>query len=198
MRQARVRVGQQTANQRHGETMNIPIRHPVSVVQGEFKISSDPGLLLSTILGSCVSVCLHDPVAQIGGMNHFLLPFGEGDGTNRPVRYGLFAMEMLINALMKEGAKKSRMQAKLFGGAKISNDFRDIGQSNVAFARDFIATEGIQSLAESLGGGNARRVVYQPATGNARMLLVPSNNVDLNLMRPEVKKAPADDGVELF
>ena len=178
--------------------MNIPTRHPVAVVQGEFRISPDPEMLLSTILGSCVAVCLHDPVCQLGGMNHFLLPFGQEEGTNRPVRYGLFAMEMLINALMKEGAKKSRLQAKLFGGARISADLRDIGQSNAAFAREFLATEGIQCIAESLGGSNARRVVYRPATGHARMLLVPSTNVDEFTPRPSSAKAPVDSGVELF
>lgn len=181
-----------------GDKMNLPLRHPVAVVQGEFRISDDPELQLSTILGSCVAVCLHDPVCHLGGMNHFLLPFGQEEGTNRPVRYGLFAMETLINALMKEGAKKSRMQAKLFGGARISTGLRDIGQSNAAFARDFLATEGIQCIAESLGGTNARRVVYRPTTGQARMLLVPSSSVQEDLPRPQVARPPVDTGVELF
>lgn len=181
-----------------GERMNIASRHPVAVVQGEFKTSSDPGMLLSTILGSCVAVCLHDPVCQLGGMNHFLLPFGQEEGANRPVRYGLFAMEMLINSLMKDGAKKSRLQAKLFGGARISTDLRDIGQSNATFAREFLATEGIPCLAESLGGNNARRVVYHPATGHARMLLVPSTNVEEYFPKPSVVRVPVDSGVELF
>ena len=178
--------------------MNIAARHPITVVQGEFHISSDPEDLFSTVLGSCVAVCLHDPVRQIGGMNHFLLPFGQEEGTSRPVRYGLFAMEMLINALMKEGAIKSRLQAKLFGGARISADLRDIGQSNAAFARDFLASEGIQCLAESLGGTNARRVVYRPATGHARMLLVPSTNLADLLPKAPVAAPPVDAGIELF
>ena len=178
--------------------MAMSAAHPTTVVQGEFRISSEPELLLSTILGSCVSVCLHDPVSQLGGMNHFLLPFGQEEGTNKPVRYGLFAMEMLINALMKEGAKKSRLQAKLFGGARISTELRDIGQSNAAFARDFLTNEGIQCLAESLGGTNARRVVYRPATGQARMLLVPTANIEQALPRSPVTKPAADLGVELF
>jgi chemotaxis protein CheD len=172
--------------------------HPVAVVQGEFRISDDPDALLSTVLGSCVAVCLHDPVRNIGGMNHFLLPFGQEEGTNRPVRYGLFAMEMLINALLKAGAKKSRLQAKLFGGAKISSELRDIGQTNAVFAREYLATEGIQCLGESLGGQNARRVVFRPATGQARMLIVPLTNIAPADLRPVVPKAPRDAGIELF
>lgn len=175
--------------------MSATLRHPVAVVQGEYMVSADPEVQLSTILGSCVAVCLHDPGARIGGMNHFLLPFGQEEGTNRPVRYGVFAMEMLINALMKEGAKKGRLQAKLFGGARISSDLRDIGQSNAAFARDFLATENIPCLAESLGGTNARRLIYQPATGHARMLLVPSSSVE---PPPKPQPKPADAGIELF
>lgn len=175
--------------------MSAVLRHPVAVVQGEFMVSADPEVQLSTILGSCVAVCLHDPVARLGGMNHFLLPFGQEEGNNRPVRYGVFAMEMLINALMKDGARKNRLQAKLFGGARISTELRDIGQSNAAFARDFLATENIPCLAESLGGTNARRLIYQPATGHARMLLVPSSSVE---PAPKPKPKPADAGIELF
>lgn len=174
--------------------MTMAFQHPIAVVQGEFRISADPSVQLSTILGSCVAVCLHDPVARIGGMNHFLLPFGQEEGTNRPVRYGLFAMEMLINALMKEGARKSQLQAKIFGGARISSDLRDIGQSNAAFARNFLATENIPCTAESLGGTNARRLVFQPATGHARMLLVPSSSVE----PPKPLAKPAEAGIELF
>lgn len=174
------------------------VSHPTAVVQGEFRVSEDADELLGTVLGSCVAVCLHDPVRKIGGMNHFLLPFGQEEGTNRPVRYGLFAMEMLINALLKEGAKKTRLEAKLFGGAKISADLRDIGQANAVFAREYLATEGIQCLGESLGGNNARRVVFRPATGQARMLIVPLTNVAPADMLPRQPKAPRDAGIELF
>ena len=127
------------------------VYHPTPVVQGEFRVSDHPDELLGTVLGSCVAVCLHDPVRAIGGMNHFLLPFGQEEGANRPVRYGLFAMEMLINDLLKAGAKKPRLEAKLFGGARISADLRDIGQANSVFAREYLATEGIQCLGESSG-----------------------------------------------
>ena len=174
------------------------VYHPTPVVQGEFRVSDAPDELLGTVLGSCVAVCLHDPVRAIGGMNHFLLPFGQEEGANRPVRYGLFAMEMLINDLLKAGAKKSRLEAKLFGGARISAELRDIGQANSVFAREYLATEGIQCLGESLGGQNARRVVFRPATGQARMLIVPLTNVSPTDFVPAVPKAPRDSGIELF
>lgn len=178
--------------------MTAALRSPVAVVQGEFMVSADPELQLSTILGSCVAVCLHDPVARIGGMNHFLLPFGQEEGTNRPMRYGVFAMEMLINALMKQGARKTQLQAKLFGGARISSELRDIGQSNAAFARNFLQTENIPCLAESLGGTNARRLLFQPATGHARMLLVPSTSVPIEVPKAPPKPASSAASVELF
>ena len=161
----------------------------LTVVQGEFRISDQPGDLLSTVLGSCVAVCLYDPKRRIGGMNHFLLPFGQETATDRPVRYGLFAMESLINALMKAGAVKSRLEAKIFGGARISVDLRDIGRTNAVFAREFLATEGIDCSGESLGGTNARRVVFRPTTGQARMLIVPSTDV-APPPPPMVRRAP--------
>lgn len=144
-----------------------------TVVQGEFRVSDDPEEEFSTILGSCVAVCLHDPVLRMGGMNHFLLPFGDDRGEDRPVRYGLFAMELLINALMKKGASKARLQAKIFGGAKIVSELRNVGASNATFAREFLQTERIECLAQHVGGTNTRRVIFCPATGAARMMLIP-------------------------
>ena len=168
----------------------------ITVVQGEFRISDRPGDLLSTVLGSCVAVCLYDARRCIGGMNHFLLPFGQATGTDRPVRYGLFAMESLINELMKAGAMKSRLEAKVFGGARISADLRDIGRANADFAKAFLANEGITCLGESLGGTNARRVVFRPTTGQARMLIVP--NTDVAPPPPPMARRAVQVGVELF
>jgi chemotaxis protein CheD len=170
----------------------------LSVIQGEFRISEASEDLLSTVLGSCVAVCLHDPGRRIGGMNHFLLPFGQGHGTDRPVRYGLFAMEILVNELMKQGAVKARLQAKIFGGAKIMADLGDIGKANARFAQEFLHTEGIPCLAESLGGTNARRIVFRPSTGVARMMLVPSSNLSqIHPLLSPAKQEP-DHRIDLF
>jgi len=148
------------------------------VLQGEHQVSGAPDVVLSTILGSCVAVCLWDDVAGLGGMNHFLLPFGPKAAAATPERYGVHAMEILINALLKAGARRNRLQAKLFGGAQLSATLSDIGQSNARFAKEFLATEDIPCLAESLGGTSARRVLFRPRTGNVRQLLVPDTKVE--------------------
>jgi chemotaxis protein CheD len=97
----------------------------VHIIQGEYKVVTDPDVFLSTILGSCVAACLRDPVAGVGGMNHFLLPGSAaamtsgGDAT----RYGVHLMELLINGLLKKGARRDRLEAKIFGGAKTIASF---------------------------------------------------------------------------
>ena len=143
----------------------------VTVIQGEYRISEDPTVVFSTVLGSCVAVCLYDLKRGIGGMNHFLLPSRAGkDGANE--RYGAYSMELLINGLLKQGAQRGRLVAKLFGGAKMMSNLGDIGTSNAKFAHEFLANESIQIAGESLGGTSARRVRFSPVSGRARQLLV--------------------------
>lgn len=149
-----------------------PQERTVTVLQGELYISGDPSEVLSTILGSCVAVCMWDPLARIGGMNHFLLPDGTGRGSDN-IKYGAHAMELLINGLLKRNAARSRLLAKLFGGAQMVSQFRDIGAGNIRFARDFLRTEGISCVSESLGGTEARRIRFWATTGQVRMLAVP-------------------------
>lgn len=169
----------------------------IYVLQGEHKVSGAKDVLLSTILGSCVAVCLWDEGAGFGGMNHFLLPFGPKAAASSPERYGVHAMEVLINALLKSGARRNRLQAKLFGGARMSSTLSDIGLSNARFAREFLATEEIPCLAESLGGGSARRVLFRPVTGQARQLLVADTTVEVPTAQPA--RAPQRPAmIELF
>lgn len=144
----------------------------VIIVQGEYHVSCTPGVVISTLLGSCVAACLHDPVAQLGGMNHFLLP-GQDSQDRTALKYGLHAMELLINALIRAGAQRGRLQAKLFGGAHLVHGFPDIGQANATFASDFLRREGIAHLGGSLGGTQARKLRYAPATGRAQQYLLP-------------------------
>jgi chemotaxis protein CheD len=149
-----------------------PLR-TIAVVQGEHAVSHDPEAVFSTVLGSCVAVCLHDPAAAAGGMNHFLLPGQPADRRGRDVeRYGVHLMEVLINDLMKAGARRERMQAKVFGGANIVRGLGNIGAANAEFARNFLRHEGIRVVAEDLGGERARRVQFWPASGRARQLYV--------------------------
>lgn len=144
----------------------------IYISQGEYKTSAHPGDVLSTVLGSCVAACIWDPVRALGGMNHFLLPASHDTGNARSLRYGAHAMEMLINDLLKQGAVRAALQAKLFGGANMASNLGDIGASNARFAKTYLETEGIPCLAESLGGTNARRVLFRPATGHVRQMLV--------------------------
>ncbi len=166
-----------------------------AVVQGSFQVSSEPDLILTTILGSCVAVCLHDPVAGIGGMNHFLLPESRFE-TKRNLRYGVHAMELLINALLQGGASRERLVAKAFGGARMVPGFRDIGEGNILFARDFLAHEGLPLVAESLGGTRARRLRFWPASGRARMILVEPQN--WSEPRPVPPSGSAAGAIDLF
>lgn len=149
------------------------------VVQGTFYVSSHPEATMSTVLGSCISVCLFDPINAIGGMNHFLLPAGQGSESGH-IRFGVNAMEKLINELLKSGASKSHLKAKLFGGARMSATLGDIGRQNAAFAHTFLANEEIPCLSESIGGTLARRVIFRPATGQVKLLFVQNDEVELN------------------
>ena len=164
----------------------------VHVIQGEYKVSDDPGIVLTTILGSCVATCLCDPVARVGGINHFLLPSGDHSGGAQGYRYGLLAMELLINGLLKMGASKSRLEAKLFGGGMMNNNLARIGDANAAFALDFLKSENIRCLSQSLGGTQARRIRYVPTTGSAQQMML-SDHVEA----PPPAPKPADD-VTLF
>lgn len=143
------------------------------VLPGECYVTTD-NEMLTTVLGSCVSACIRDPQAGVGGMNHFLLPVDPSTqpASNSPLglatRYGGHAMETLINELMKRGASRARLEIKLFGGGRISGN-ADIGARNIDFIRGFLALEGLRAVAEDLGDVYPRTVTYEPASGRARV-----------------------------
>lgn len=161
----------------------------VYVSQGEFQTSNLPEVVFSTVLGSCVAACIWDPGQGIGGMNHFLLASSSDSDRSGSSRYGVHAMEMLINDLLKKGARRKSLQAKLFGGANMASNLGDIGLSNAKFARSFLAAEDIPCLAESLGGTNARRVLFRPNTGHVRQMIV-ENDDFVDRIAPQPKPAP--------
>jgi chemotaxis protein CheD len=153
----------------------------VYVAQGEYQTTDQDHVLLSTVLGSCVAACIWDPEAKLGGMNHFLLANSSEPDTSKSdvansLRYGVHAMEMLINDLLKKGARRFALRAKLFGGANMASNLGEIGASNARFAKQFLATEDIPCLAESLGGTNARRVMFRPTLGLVRQMIVQSGD----------------------
>ncbi|CAA9506352.1 MAG: Chemotaxis protein CheD [uncultured Sphingomonadaceae bacterium] len=147
----------------------------VSIIQGEHAVVSEPNTVITTLLGSCIAVCLQDPVARVGGMNHFLLGEpGPGDalGSAELQRYGVHAMELLINAMMARGAVRGRMRAHLYGGATMVAGLGSIGSANAAFAQRFVRTEGIAIGHVDTGGVRARKVEFQPYEGRARAIFV--------------------------
>ncbi len=146
-------------------------RNAVKVMPGEFFVASDD-VVISTVLGSCVSACVWDRTAKVGGMNHFMLPGGEssgGDLTTASGRYCVFAMEQLINELMKRSARKSNMEAKVFGGGAVLRNFStlNVGERNAAFVLEFLKTEGIRVVSQDLLDVHPRRVAFFPSTGRA-------------------------------
>ena len=152
--------------------MQHPGHHSrINIVQGEYHVSGDKALSITTLLGSCVAACIHDPVAEVGGMNHFLLP---GDEASSPlvVRHGVHLMELLINGLLKKGAVRQRLEAKLFGGARTMQGLGDIGTTNAKFAQEFLRREGIAITGGSLGGETGRRLQFWPASGRVLQKLV--------------------------
>jgi chemotaxis protein CheD len=171
----------------------------VHVVQGEFTATADPRIVLTTILGSCVATCMWDPVAGIGGMNHFLLP-GDAESGSDELKYGVNAMELLINALLSNGAARGRLQAKLFGGAHVIATLSDIGAKNAAFAEKFLRAEGIACVAQSLGGARARRIRFWPTTGRAGQMMLESTFAEMTSLETPRRQPPstAAGSVELF
>ena len=170
------------------------------VVQGEFAVIDRPGIVLTTILGSCVATCIWDPVAGVGGMNHFLLP-GDSESSGEEVKYGVNAMELLINGLLQRGASRARMQAKLFGGARVLHAFSDIGAKNAVFATDFLRMETIPCVGQSLGGDRARRIRFWPTTGKAGQMLIDPSHAEVvkaERTRPAPQAPSAAGSVELF
>jgi chemotaxis protein CheD len=143
----------------------------IQVTQGDTYVTNDQSEVLTTILGSCIAACIRDRQAGIGGMNHFLLPSGKG-GDQGATRYGVNAMEILINDILKRGGQRARLEAKLFGGASVIAGLSDVGSSNVTFAERFLADEGIALVGGNVRGMAARRIQYWPVSGRARQQIL--------------------------
>jgi len=182
-------------------TLVEPAFRRITVAQGETRVSHDPDVVLTTVLGSCVAACFYDPVARIGGINHYLL--ADGGSAADPAsmqRYGVYAMEVLINAMLAMGAMRHRLKARIFGGAMMRAGFRDFGRANIAFAREFLSSERIPLVGEDVGGHSARRVEFRAALGLARCRSVvdAAAVAPVRTARPAII-APASTGdVEFF
>jgi chemotaxis protein CheD len=134
------------------------------VVQGAVATSNAANVTYTALVGSCVLVCLWDPVAKLGGMTHFVFPEGGGDA-----RFGAVAIAALLDQLHDKGGQTTRFQASLFGGAKVQDGGQDIGQRNADFAATTLTGRGIPVTARDLGGIAVRRVRFSPATGQSHV-----------------------------
>lgn len=140
----------------------------VKVFPGEYYVTKKLDEVLVTVLGSCVSACIRDPIAKIGGMNHFMLPHhnsGNWGDESRSTRFGNFAMEKLINEMIKAGCDRGRMEIKVFGGGNVTDTSNAIGSDNAAFVLRYLADEGLRCAAQDLGGSLPRRIHYHPSKG---------------------------------
>ena len=138
----------------------------VKVLPGEYFVSADD-MVLMTVLGSCISACIWDGRVRAGGMNHFMLP--DGDSSDGFGRYGSYAMELLINEMLKRGARRESMQAKVFGGAQVMAGFTsmNVGERNTKFVLDYLATERIPVVSQDVLDIHPRKVCFFPVTGKA-------------------------------
>ncbi|MCC1492051.1 chemotaxis protein CheD [Cognatishimia sp. F0-27] len=171
----------------------------LNVIQGSFETSKDSNAIITTVLGSCIAVCLFDKERKLGGMNHFLLPSGR-PRSPECVRYGANAMELLINRLIKHGAQRPKLEAKVFGGAKMIDSLKDIGAANAAFAETFLRDEGIPIVSQCTGGTFARRIRFWPTTGVVRQLLINDFSEDATLLTKSASTSAKSQktGIELF
>ena len=140
----------------------------VKVFPGEYYVTRKADEVLVTVLGSCVSACIRDPKRGIGGMNHFMLAEGDADGwggMGNAARYGNFAMEKLINELMKLGCARGELEIKVFGGGNVTDSRNLIGTDNSDFVMRYLENEGLSIAAQDLRGQYPRRIQYFPTTG---------------------------------
>ena len=176
------------------------------ILPGEYYFTNKD-MLIVTVLGSCVSACIRDRVTGLGGMNHFMLPDGGGDGSpvSASARYGTYAMEILINDLLKAGAKRENLEAKVFGGGAVLKGFTaiNVGERNAAFVLSFLKTEKIRVVAEDLNDIHPRKVYFFPRTGKVLVKKLMQTHNDTLVKREteyasRLKVAPVGGEIDLF
>lgn len=147
-----------------------------SIVSGEYFITDKADQSISTVLGSCVSACIRDPILKVGGMNHFMLPGDPNLKMDNALRYGVNAMETLLNSLYKKGCRKDNLEIKLFGGGDLQKfDKSKIGENNILFVEKFCRNEGFKIASKDLGGNYGRRIIFFPQTGKVLRSLLTDN-----------------------
>jgi chemotaxis protein CheD len=146
-----------------GFPFDIEGKNIKTIYSGEYYISDDPTVVIYTLLGSCVAVCLYDEKACIGGMNHFMLPKAENDQNGEFGLYGLQSLEIMIEKLLKRGANFYNIKAKIFGGGEMvgfNRQENDIALINSHFALKYLESKRIPIIAKELGGRSGRKIYY--------------------------------------
>ncbi len=163
----------------------------VKILPGEYFVHRED-LLITTTLGSCIAACLWDRNARVGGMNHFMLPDGVGAGADGG-RYGSFAMELLINELMKQGASRNALEAKVFGGGQVISGMNslNVGERNTQFVLDYLKTERIPVVSKDVLDIYPRKVCFLPASGKAMVKRLASANTEALQMQERAAAAQA-------
>jgi chemotaxis protein CheD len=177
------------------------------ILPGEYYYTAKD-MVIVTVLGSCVAACIRDRVTGIGGMNHFMLPDGGKDGdspVSASMRYGTYAMEVLINELLKAGARRDNLEAKVFGGGKVLSGFvaMNVGERNAQFVRDYLRAENIRVVAEDLNDIYPRKVYFFPRTGKVLVKKLKQLNNNTLADREQdyaskLRTVPVAGAVELF
>jgi chemotaxis protein CheD len=185
-------------------------RWAARILPGEYFVTRSDEII-TTVLGSCISACVRDPGLRIGGMNHFMLPEDITKGssawsdprTGLATRYGSFAMESLLNDLMKLGARRDRLEVKLAGGGRILASMTDVGERNIQFVRNWLNIEGLKIAGEDVGDSYPRRIQYFPASGRVLMFRLRILDHGAVVSREKeylsnLQQTPAGNDVELF
>ena len=180
------------------------------ILPGEYYVTMNREQI-ATVLGSCVAACIRDKVFGIGGMNHFMLPqhCARSDRSvnsgvlSDATRYGTFAMEHLINDILKCGGHRKNLEVKIFGGGRMIEGLSDIGFSNVNFVKKYLATENLTIAVEDTGGTHPRKIIYDPRSGRVRLKRLKQlhNSTILDReasYRKQLQDQPVDGGIELF
>jgi chemotaxis protein CheD len=181
--------------------------HSVRVQPGECYTTAAPDETIVTVLGSCVAACIRNPETGYGGLNHFMLPAsdtGEWSGVSAALRYGNYAMEVLINAVLKSGCGRDDLEIKLFGGANLNDGPSRVGSKNAAFAMKYLEDEGLAPVSVDLGGTHPRVIQYVPSTGVARRIFRKRTDEDRIIAEAERRYTdklvvtPKEGDIELF
>lgn len=193
----------------HDQQRNIIV---AKILPGEFYVTKHDEAI-STVLGSCISACIRDVKLGVGGMNHFMLPvkgdmsgsIGWQNNNSYTCRYGLWAMEYLINEIIKYGGNKNNFEVKLFGGGRVLQHMTsDVGAKNIGFAQEYLFNEGLTVIGSDVGGSLPRKVLFFPATGKVLVKKLQSTHNDtiqlreIQYQRSLDKPADNKNDIELF